>query len=478
MANNLKNSGKVQPQAIELEEVVLGGLLLEREALTHVSDILTPEMFYTDQNMKVYEAIQQLHFQSKAVDIITVTHQLRQNGNLEIVGGGYYVTSLTNRVTSAANIEHHARIIQETALRREMIRICSETITAAFDDSEDVFDTYQNISENLFKRFSINTSKQAKRFIEILKERLKTYGTPVVDGLTGVPTGFRSIDKITGGWQNTDLVIIAGRPGMGKTAFVLNTLRKAAVQHGKPTAIFSLEMSDIQLVDRLVAAETEINQEKLKKGLVTDLEWQKIHSAKELMESQIYIDDTPALNIFEFRAKARRLKMMYDIQLIVVDYLQLMHGNSDNNRNREQEIGSISRALKSVAKELNVPVIALSQLSRNLESRAGINGKRPILSDLRESGSIEQDADMVWFLYRPEYYNITEDEKGNAFPPGATEAICAKNRHGPLDTALIKFHGGFMKFSEFEDEYPVGVPFKEITLTPSNDFDDIEETPF
>ena len=404
--------GKLPPQALDLEEAVLGALMLEKDALSAVIDILKPDVFYKDSHQKIFEAIQALFQRSSPVDILTVTAQLRQQGDLEMIGGAYYITELTNRVASAANIEYHARIISQKFIQRELIRISTEIISNAYEDTTDIFDLLDHAEKNLFDIAQNNLRRDSRKMDDIIRESLDNLEKikDKVDGLTGVPSGFTALDRITSGWQPSDLVIIAARPAMGKTAFVLSCARNAAVQFNKPVVFFSLEMSSVQLVNRLISGETEIEQEKIKRGHLAEWEWQKLHSKiGTLTEAPLFIDDTPALNIFEFRAKCRRLKAQYDIQMIIIDYLQLMHGKSDGKGgNREQEIGSISRALKSVAKELNVPVIALSQLSRAVETRPGA-AKKPMLSDLRESGSIEQDADMVLFLYRPEYYGLTED---------------------------------------------------------------------
>ena len=460
--NNLVSRlGKLPPQALDLEEAVLGGLMLEKDALSAVIDILKPEVFYKDSHQKIFEAIQTLFQKSSPVDILTVTAQLRQQGNLELIGGAYYITELTNRVASAANIEYHARIISQKFIQRELIKISTEIISNAYEDTTDIFDLLDHAEKNLFEIAQNNLRRDSRKMDDILRESLDTLEKlkDKVDGLTGVPSGFTALDKITSGWQPSDLVIIAARPAMGKTAFVLSCARNAAVQFNKPVVVFSLEMSSLQLTNRLISGETEIEQEKIRKGNLAEWEWQQLHSKiGKLTEAPLFIDDTPALNIFEFRAKCRRLKAQYDIQMIIVDYLQLMHGKGDGkNGNREQEIGSISRALKSVAKELNVPVIALSQLSRAVENRPG-GSKRPMLSDLRESGSIEQDADMVLFLYRPEYYGLEEDEQGRS-NIGIGEVIIAKHRNGETGTVPLRFVGKYVKFVDLEDDYSSGAGF-------------------
>ena len=467
--------GKLPPQAIDLEEAVLGALMLEKDALSVVIDILKPDSFYKDNHQKIFEAITRLFQKSSPIDILTVSAELRNMGVLEIIGGAYYLTQLTDRVVSAANIEYHARIISQKYIQRELIRISSEIITNAYDETSDIFDLLDTAEKSLFEVAQSNLRRDTQKIDDIMRtavdalEKLKERDS----SLTGVPSGFTGLDRITSGWQPSDLVIIAARPAMGKTAFVLSCARNAAVDHGKPVAVFSLEMSSLQLVNRLISGETEIRQEKLKKGTLEDHEWTQLHARiGKLTEAPLLIDDTPALNVFEFRAKCRRLKAQYDIQMVIVDYLQLMHGKTDGKGgNREQEIGSISRALKSVAKELNIPVIALSQLSRAVENRPAAS-KRPQLSDLRESGSIEQDADMVLFLYRPEYYGLDEDENGNS-TAGIGEVIIAKHRNGELATVPLRFVGEYVKFKDLDNDFDqAGFDSFSAGMSPSADFGD------
>lgn len=476
LTTTISTVDKIQPQATDLEEAVLGALMLEKDALSAVIDVLKPELFYDERHKRIFEAIQQLFQKSKPVDILTVTAELRTTGNLEMIGGAYYVTYLTNRVSSAANIEYHARIISQKYIQRELIRISTDIIKNAYEDTTDIFDLLDMAEKNLFDIAQNNLRRDTQKMDDIIKQSLASLEElrTKTDGLTGVPSGFTDLDRVTGGWQKSDLVIIAARPAMGKTAFVLSCARNAAVDFNKPVVVFSLEMSSVQLVNRLISGETEIEQEKIRKGNLAEWEWQQLHSKiGKLSEAPLLIDDTPALNIFEFRAKCRRLKSQYDIQMIIIDYLQLMHGKGEGGGNREQEIGSISRALKSVAKELNVPVLALSQLSRAVESRPGQNGKRPMLSDLRESGSIEQDADMVLFLYRPEYYGIMEDESGRS-NAGVGEVIIGKNRHGETGIVPLRFIGKYVKFADLEDSFLPPSSFSagsDNSLMPSSDFD-------
>ena len=444
--------GKLPPQAVEIEETVLGALMLERDALSNVIDILHVESFYKESHQSIFEAIVELFNNSEPVDIKTVTHQLRKNGKLEIVGGAYYVSQLTSKVNSAANIETHARIIAEQSIKRELIRIASEIQMDAYEDTMDVFKLLDRTERSLFEVSDSHIRKNYDKMSTLLHQAIDEIQIrkDKKDGLTGVPSGFSALDRMTSGWQPSDLVIIAARPGMGKTAFVVSALRNAAVDWQMPVAIFSLEMSSVQLVNRMISAEAELESEKIKRGDLADYEWEQLlHKTNKLSDSPIFIDDTPALSILELRAKSRRLVSQHGVKMIIIDYLQLMTGDTSKNAsgNREQEIASISRALKGIAKELKVPVIALSQLSRAVETRGG--DKKPQLSDLRESGSIEQDADMVMFLYRPEYYGITEDENGMPLN-GIGELIIAKHRNGKTDTVNLKFIGKFTKFTDVE----------------------------
>mgnify|MGYP003638522179 CR=1 FL=1 len=437
--------GKIPPQALDLEEAVLGALLLEKKAVDDVIDVLSPDSFYKDSHQKIYNAIKELFGESKPIDLLTVTEKLKSNGELEFVGGPYYISQLTNRVASAANIEFHARIIAQKHILRELIRISTNTISKAFDDTSDVFDLLDQAENDLFQVAQSNirkTGDSMSSLVQMAISRIEELGTKD-ESLSGVPTGFRDLDEMTSGFQPSDMVILAARPAMGKTSFALTMARNTAVDFGQGVAVFSLEMSSLQLVTRLISSETQLSADKLRKGKLTDYEWEQLTSKIDsLSKAPIFIDDTPAISVFELRAKCRRLKSQHDIQLIVIDYLQLMTAGG-NGGNREQEISTISRSLKSIAKELNVPVIALSQLSRAVETRTG--HKRPMLSDLRESGAIEQDADIVMFLYRPSYYGFTEDEEGNSVE-GITELIIAKHRNGKVDTVKLKFIDHLAKF--------------------------------
>jgi replicative DNA helicase len=478
--------GKVPPQAIPLEEAILGAIMLEKDALTEVLDVLQFDAFYVDAHQMIYQAMLRLFDRSQPIDLLTVMEELKKGGELESSGGPAYLAELSNKVASAANIEYHARIVAQKFIQRELIRISTETINDAFEDTTDVFELLDGAETNLFKIAERNMGRSVDRMGPLASQLLKQIEEmkDMEDGLTGVPTGFTDLDRLTSGFQKSDLIILAARPGMGKTALTLSIAKNAALDFGKGVAFFSLEMSSLQLAQRIISMEAEISGQKLRNGQLEEYEWQQLHSAIEkVADAPIFIDDTPGINSFELRAKCRRLKMQYDIQLVVIDYLQLMSGGGDSNKggNREQEVSAISRSLKGLAKELNVPVIALSQLSRAVETRGG--DKRPQLSDLRESGSIEQDADMVMFIYRPEYYQILEDEEGQSLK-GIADIIIAKNRHGALQDVRMRFTGEFARFSNLDDpdfgELPGDTfdsPFNNIITKPSK-MNDGEDIPF
>lgn len=446
---NTPEYGKIPPQAIDLEEAVLGALMLDKEALTDVIDILKPESFYKDDHNEIFAAILDLFQRSEPIDILTVTQELKKRGKLEEIGGAFYIAQLTNRVASSANVEFHARIIAQKHIQRELIKISSDTIKMAYDETVDVFDLLDNAEAKLFEVAEGNIRKSYEDMNKLLHKAVKQLELiSKQEGTSGVPSGFTALDRVTGGFQKSDMVVLAARPGMGKTAFVLALTRNASVDFKKPVALFSLEMNSIQLVNRLISSETEISADKLKKGNLEPHEWEQLNAKiGKLTNAPIYINDTPGLSVFELRAQCRRLKAEKDIQMVIIDYLQLMTTANDGKGNREQEISTISRAIKSIAKELDVPIIALSQLSRAVETRGG--DKRPLLSDLRESGAIEQDADMVMFIYRPEYYQITADDDGNS-TEGLAELIIAKHRNGSTDNVKIRFQNHLAKFSDWE----------------------------
>ncbi len=446
--------GKLQPQAMDLEEAVLGAMMLDKKGLDEVIDILKPEIFYKQSHRIIFEAIHELFTNTQPIDILTVSNQLRTMGQLEEAGGDYYLVQLSQKVASSAHIVYHARIIIQKHIQRELIRVSGEIIHDAFDETIDVLDLIDGAESKLFDITNGNFNKGAETAESLVKQALnKIEEMGKHDGLSGVPSGFRDVDKVTNGWHPADLVIIAARPGMGKTAFVLSMIKNMAIAHDLPVALFSLEMSNVQLITRLIASETGITSEKLKKGNLADHEWHQLNTkVKTLENAKIYIDDTPSLSIFDLRAKARRLKSQYDIQILVIDYLQLMTAGGKGG-NREQEISMISRNLKAIAKELDIPVIALSQLSRAVESRGG--DKRPMLSDLRESGAIEQDADIVSFIYRPEYYGVDEWEDGSP-TAGQGELIIAKHRNGSLEDVRLKFIGPLITFTDLDEGFVGG----------------------
>ena len=446
--------GKLPPQTLELEEAVLGAMMIDKKGVDEVIDILQPEAFYKDAHKYIFEAIFQLFTDSQPVDLLTVSAQLRKSGKLELAGGDYYLIQLTQKISSSAHIEFHSRIILQKFIQRSLIRISSEIIEDSYDESTDVFDLLDKAESKLYEVTQGNikrSSETAQSLVIQAKKRIEEIAGK--EGLSGIATGFDSLDKVTSGWQPSDLIIIAARPGMGKTAFVLSMARNVAIDYGHPVALFSLEMSSVQLITRLISSETGLSSEKLRTGKLEKHEWEQLSiKVKNLEKAPLFIDDTPSLSIFDLRAKSRRLASQHGIKLIIVDYLQLMTAGGNNGKgsgNREQEISTISRNLKALAKELGVPVIALSQLSRAVESRPG--HKRPLLSDLRESGAIEQDADIVSFIYRPEYYKLDEwDDEGNSPTQGQAEFIIAKHRNGSLESVKLKFVGNLGKFENLE----------------------------
>ncbi|MDD3568082.1 MAG: replicative DNA helicase [Bacteroidales bacterium] len=443
--------GKVPPQALDIEEAVLGALMVEKDAVATVLDVIKPESFYKENHQKIFGAIVELSTRLEPIDLYTVTEELRKKEELEEVGGAVYLAQLTSRVGSAAHVEYHSKIIAQKYIQRELIRVSSDIQNKAFDDTIDVDDLLDYSEMELFKVAEGNIKRETAPISTLVNEALKNLeeAGKREDGLSGVPCGFSQLDRMTSGWQPSDLVIVAARPSMGKTAFVLSMARNMAVDHDVSVAFFSLEMSSIQLVNRLIVSESGISHEKIRNGRLTPQEWTQLTvKIGDLQNSKILIDDTPALSIFELRAKCRRLKSQYDVGIIIIDYLQLMTGPTDTRGNREQEVSTISRSLKAIAKELNVPIIALSQLNRSVETRGG--NKRPQLSDLRESGAIEQDADMVLFIHRPEYYGFNEDEEGNSLV-GLAEIIVAKHRNGAVGDIRLRFRKEQAKFSDLDD---------------------------
>ena len=441
---------KLQPQARDLEEAVLGALMLEKHAPEKVASYLKAEAFYVDSHQLIYGAVISLFTLGHPVDILTVTEQLRKDGTLESAGGAYYITSLTNKISSAANIEYHAHIVIQKSIQRQLITVAGEIGEKAFEETSDAFELLDQSEKQLFEIKNSTMTKNYDEVSDLIAKAIKDIEESTADGegLTGIPTGFTELDRMTSGWQKSDLIILAARPGMGKTAFVLSMARNAAVLANKSVAIFSLEMSSMQLVKRLIASEAELSSEKIRSGKLEEHEWQQLHTKISTIEdAKLFIDDTPALSVLELKAKARRLKSNRQLDMIIIDYLQLMRAEEGNKNagNREQEISYISRSLKGLAKELDIPIIALAQLSRAVEQR---QDKRPVLSDLRESGSIEQDADLVTFIFRPEYYGITQDEEGND-NTGLTEIIIRKHRNGSPGTVNLKFVKHFGKFTDW-----------------------------
>ena len=436
--------GRVPPQAMDVEMAVLGGMLLEKEAVSKAIEVLDESAFYKPAHQQIFSAMTGLFERSEPIDLITIIEELRRRGQLEKIGGEFYLTELTTKVTNAANIEFHAHIVLEKALMRQLIASSSEMASRAFSETEDALELLDEAEQQIFQ---ISEQRMKKNFVSMntavhsTMEMLESiHGKH--SGITGVPAGFTELDNITGGFQKSDLIIVAGRPSQGKTALVLSVARNASVIHNVPIGFFSLEMSVQQLVMRLICAEARVDAHMVRTGRLPEDEWRKLStSVGRLYKAKIFIDDTPALGILELRAKARRLKAEHNVGMIVVDYLQLMQGPK-NAQSREQEISSISRSLKALAKELNIPVVALSQLNRAVEARGD---KRPVLADLRESGAIEQDADVVVFVHRPEMFGIEKDENGNS-TEGTAELIIGKQRNGPTGTARMVFIKQYARF--------------------------------
>ena len=444
----------VQPQATEIERAVLGALMIDKDAYAVVCEMLTPESFYEPRNQKVYAAVRELSMHESPVDVWTVTEQLAKQGDLEDVGGPGYITELSSRVASSANVEYHARIIAQKSLARQLISFASVIETKAFDETVDVDELMQEAEGSLFELGQRNMKKDYTQIDPVIRNAIDIIQKAGAnkDGLTGVSTGYHKLDDITSGWQPSDLVIIAGRPAMGKTSFALSMAKNIAADLKVPMAFFSLEMSNVQLVNRLISNCCEIQGSKILNGQLRPDEWERLDKRlNNLLGAPLYVDDTPSLSVFELRTKARRLVREHGVKIIMIDYLQLMNASGMSYNSRQEEVSTISRSLKQLAKELNIPIIALSQLNRGVESREGIEGKRPQLADLRESGAIEQDADMVCFIHRPEYYKIYQDEKGRDLR-GMAEIIIAKHRNGAVGDVLLRFMKEFARFSDQDDE--------------------------
>lgn len=450
--------GKRPPQAIDIEEAVLGALMLEPSAITDVLDIISPDCFYKEINRKIFSAISSLASKHAPVDLFTISEELKSSGDLEIVGGVSYLSQLSMKIGAAAHLDYHAKILVQKYIQRELISISYGVQKDAFDDATSVDDLLDTTQQKLFTLADRNMRKEAQVIQYVINDAIDELQRNQLrqDGLSGIPSGYTAIDRVTLGWQPSDLIIIAARPSMGKTAFVLTMTRNMAVEHKVPVAFFSLEMSSVQLVKRLMISETGLDSDKIKGGKkLQDFEWEQLNMRlRQLVKAPLYIDDTPSLSINELRSKARKLVSIHGVKMIVIDYLQLMTGPPELRGMREQEVSAISRSLKAIAKELNVPVIALSQLSRAVETRGG--SKRPQLSDLRESGAIEQDADLVLFIHRPDYYGNADE---NPAMKGVTDIIIAKHRNGAVCDVQLKFRNSEVRFVDITDPALESDPF-------------------
>ena len=445
--------GHLQPQAPEVEKAVLGALMIDKDAYLLICETLQPESFYEPRHQRIFDAIRLLSIEEKPVDVLTVTEQLAKMGDLENVGGPGYIAELSSRTATSANIEYHANIIAEKYLSRQLINYANSIGTKAFDETNDVNEVIQEAESILFSIAQTNMKKDYVHIAPLIKESEKIMMAASSNNgeVTGISTGYYKLDDLTSGWQKSDLIIIAGRPAMGKTAFALSMAKNIAADQKKPVAFFSLEMSGVQLTNRLISNMCEISGKKILNGQLDRDEWDRFDKRiNNLMDGPIFIDETPGLSVFELRTKARRLVRERKIELIMIDYLQLMNANGMRINNRQEEVATISRSLKGLAKELNIPIIALSQVNRVNEGREGVEGKRPLLSDLRESGAIEQDADMVLFVHRPEYYHLEFGPNGEDYR-GMAEIIIAKNRKGATGILMLKFRGEYTRFENPED---------------------------
>ncbi len=446
--------GHLQPQATDIEQVVIGALLVDKDAFSVVSEILRPETFYDQRNQKIYQAIQTMNLEERPVDIMTVIEELKHEGTLDEIGGPAYILDISQHVASSAHIEYHAHVLAQKYLARQLIHFASEVETDAFDPQIDIDELMQKAESSLFELSQNNMRQDYTQIDPIIHEATEILQRAASNagGLTGIPTGYTRLDEITSGWQKSDLAIIAGRPAMGKTSFALSVAKNIAVDHHIPVAFFSLEMNKVQLVNRLISNVCEITGNKILSGQLDNDDWERLDKKLRLLiGAPLFIDDTPGLSVFELRTKARRLVREQHVKIIIIDYLQLMNANGAHFSNRQEEVSTISRSLKGLAKELDIPILALSQLNRTVENREGLEGKRPQLSDLRESGAIEQDADIVLFVHRPEYYHIYEDEKGHDLH-GMAQIIIAKHRKGATGDVLLRFRGEFTTFLNPEDE--------------------------
>lgn len=450
---------RLPPQATEVERAVLGAMMLEKEAVAKAVEIIDGSSFYSEKHRRIYEAIIFLFERNEPADLVTVSEELKKRKELDDIGGPLYLTSLVESTPTAANVTYHAKIVLEKSLLRKLITAATQIVAEGFDATEDPHDLLDKAEQMIFSLAEKRLRKGFDPLRDVLHDTFETIEKfhERKGHVIGVPSGFASLDELTAGFQPSDLIIIAGRPSMGKTAFALCVARNAAVEAKIPVGIFSLEMASHQLAQRMLCAEARVDAHRVRTGRLPDEDWSRLSiSVGALAEAPIFIDDTPALGILELRSKARRLMTEHNVGLIIIDYLQLMQGPK-GAESRQQEISEISRSLKAMAKELNIPVIALSQLSRAVEVRGG--QKRPILSDLRESGAIEQDADVVVFLYRPELYDLKDERTGESLE-GLAEVIIRKQRSGPVDTVQLTFLKEYAKFEErsFRDEQR---PFEE-----------------
>ncbi len=446
--------GHMPPQAVEIEKVVLGALMIDMDAFSIVSEILHPETFYDPRHQKIYQAIQTLNMKEQPVDMLTVIEELKREGTHDDVGAPVYIADLTANVASSTNILSHATILADKYIARQLISYASEVSTKALDEGQDIKEVMQSAEGSLFKLSQTNLKQDYTQIDSVVKQAREMIMNAAnnTKGITGVSTGYKELDKLTSGWQESDLIIIAGRPAMGKTSFALSLAKNIAVDNRDPVAFFSLEMNNVQLVNRLISNVCSIPGSKILNGQLTADEWSRFdNNIKHLEGAPLYVDDTPGMSVFELRTKARRLVKEKGVKLIMIDYLQLMNATGMKFNSRQEEVSTISRSLKGLAKELNIPIIALSQLSRAVEQRPGEEGKRPQLSDLRESGAIEQDADMVIFVHRPEYYHIMVDSNGNSLKGMALICI-AKHRKGAVDDVTLRFLGEYTRFADPDDQ--------------------------
>lgn len=438
---------KIQPQAIEVEEAILGAILNDLNALAAVVDLLKPQSFYKPSHSKIFEIMIDMFNRSMSIELLTVIEELRKKNYIELVGGIQYILYLSNKASSSMHVVSHAKIVAEAFIKREIIRISTTSIQDSFNNATDVFDLLSKAEQSFYEITSNNLNSNIERLDSIIRKANKELEAICEnpDKTTGVPSGFQNLDRVTHGWHPGNLIILAARPGMGKTSYALALARNAAVEFNKTVAFFSLEMSKTELANRIVSMEAEVESSKIRSGKLNDFDWQKINQASSyIADAPLYIDDNSTLTLFDLRAKCRRLYQYANLSLVIIDYIQLMKfSDGERKFNREQEISAISRGLKAISKELKIPVIALAQLSRDAEK-----SKRPMLSHLRESGAIEQDADLVMFLFRPEYYE-SDDSK----PQGFTELIIAKNRHGSTEPVNLRFNEKYTKFSSITEDH-------------------------